>query len=80
MEVTGQLNAPATLPLGGRAPGTHWIRGCVGHTTILDTGGVQEDLLPLPGIETPFRRLPACSSLLYRMTYNLAYLKIGIMK
>jgi hypothetical protein len=30
MEVSGQLHAPAALPLGEIAPGTHWIGGWVG--------------------------------------------------
>jgi hypothetical protein len=30
MEVSGQLYAPAALPAGDRAPGTHWIGGSVG--------------------------------------------------
>jgi len=31
--VSGQLHAPAALPPGKeRAPGTHWIGGCVGNS------------------------------------------------
>jgi hypothetical protein len=29
MEVSGQLHAPAAFPARERAPGTHWIGGCV---------------------------------------------------
>jgi hypothetical protein len=36
MEVSGQLHAPAALPPGERAPGTHWIGGWVGPTAVLD--------------------------------------------
>jgi hypothetical protein len=46
MEVSGQLHAPATLPLGERAPGTHWIGGWVGLGAILDT--VVKRKIPAP--------------------------------
>jgi hypothetical protein len=36
MEVSGQLHAPAALPLRERATGTHWV-GYVGPTAILVT-------------------------------------------
>jgi hypothetical protein len=36
MEVSGQLHAPATLPKGERASGTHWIGGWVDPRTGLD--------------------------------------------
>jgi len=36
MEVSGQLHAPAALPLGEIAPGTHWIGGWVGPRAICD--------------------------------------------
>jgi hypothetical protein len=29
MEMSGQLHAPAALPPGEIAPGTHWIEHCV---------------------------------------------------
>jgi hypothetical protein len=35
MEASGQLHAPAALPLG-KAPGTHWIGGWVGIRAVLD--------------------------------------------
>jgi hypothetical protein len=36
MDVSGQLHAPAALPPGERAPGTHWIGGWVGPRAVLD--------------------------------------------
>jgi hypothetical protein len=35
MEVSGQLHAPAALPPGERALGTHWIVGWVGPSVSL---------------------------------------------
>jgi hypothetical protein len=36
MEVSGQLHAPAALPLGEKAPGTQWIEGWVGPKACLE--------------------------------------------
>jgi hypothetical protein len=36
MEVSGQLDAPAAIPRGDGAPGTHWLKGWVGPTAGLD--------------------------------------------
>jgi hypothetical protein len=36
MEVSGQLDAPATLSFGERAPDTHWVGGWVGPRIGLD--------------------------------------------
>jgi hypothetical protein len=36
MEVSGQLHAPAVLPPGEGAPGTHWIGGWVDPRAGLD--------------------------------------------
>jgi hypothetical protein len=68
MEVSGQLHAPAALPLGERAPGTHWIGGRVDPRAGLDD--VEKlKFLPPPGLE--LRRLgrPASSQSLYRLSY-----------
>jgi len=37
MEVSGQLHAPDTSPLGIQPPGNHWIGGWVGPTISLGT-------------------------------------------
>jgi hypothetical protein len=50
MEVSGQLHAPAALPPGERAPGTHWIRCWVSPRVGLDV--VEErKILHCRGIE-----------------------------
>jgi hypothetical protein len=36
MEVNGQIHASATLPIGQRASGPHWIEGWVGPRVGLD--------------------------------------------
>jgi hypothetical protein len=54
MEVSGQLHAPAALPLG-RAPGTHWIRGWVGPRTVLNA--VVKRKIPSPRRESNPRTL-----------------------
>jgi hypothetical protein len=36
MEMSGQIHAPAAIPPGKRAPGTHWIGGWVGPGAGLD--------------------------------------------
>jgi hypothetical protein len=48
--VSGQRHAPAALPLGERAPGTHWIVGWMGLGTGLDDVE-KETFLTLPGPE-----------------------------
>jgi hypothetical protein len=50
MEASGQLHAPAALPPGERAPGTHWIGGWVGPRTGLDDME-KRNVLALPGLE-----------------------------
>jgi hypothetical protein len=42
MEVSGQLHAPAALPPGERAPGTHWIGGWVGPRAVLEAEEYQK--------------------------------------
>jgi hypothetical protein len=36
LEVSGRLHASAALPIGERAPDTHWIGGWVGPEASLD--------------------------------------------
>jgi hypothetical protein len=50
MEVSGQFHAPAALPTGETAPGTHWLGGWVGPIADLDVMEKRK-ILPLPGIE-----------------------------
>jgi hypothetical protein len=44
MDVSGQLQATASLPLGRQLPVKYWIRGRVGHEADLDA---------VPGTEPP---------------------------
>jgi hypothetical protein len=37
MEVSGQIHAPAALPLKEKDPGAHWIGGWVGPKAGLDS-------------------------------------------
>jgi hypothetical protein len=48
--VSGQLHAPAALPPGERAPGTHWIGGWVDLRAGLDDMGKRK-FFTLPGFE-----------------------------
>jgi hypothetical protein len=68
LEVSAQLHAPATLPPGERAPGTHWIGGWVGPRTRMDDVE-RRKILFLPG--QVLRRLsrPARRQSLYRLSY-----------
>jgi hypothetical protein len=43
MEVTGQLHAPAALPPGERAPGTHWIGALVDPRVCLDAVEIRQN-------------------------------------
>jgi hypothetical protein len=48
--MSDQLHAPAALPFGARAPGTHWIGGWVGPRAGLDTVENKKNFFPLPVI------------------------------
>jgi hypothetical protein len=48
MKASGQLHAPAALPLGKRAPNTHWIGGWVGLRVTLDA--VVKRKIPSPSV------------------------------
>jgi hypothetical protein len=63
LEATGQLHAPAALPLG---IDTHWI-GWVGARTVLDYGKMRKTL-PLPELELRPLGRPARSQSLYRVS------------
>jgi hypothetical protein len=63
MEVRGELQAPAALPPGERAPGIHWVGGWVAPRADLDPMENRK-ILPLLGIEPR----PSSSSL-YRLSY-----------
>jgi hypothetical protein len=70
--VSGQLHSPAALPPGEKAPGTHWIGGCVNPRAGLDDVGKRK-FLTLPGLELrPFGR-PAHSQSLYRLLQRYSY-------
>jgi hypothetical protein len=45
MEINGQLHAPAALP-PLKAPGTHWIGGCVGPRAGFDAVEKEKNLAP----------------------------------
>jgi hypothetical protein len=47
MEVSSQLHALVALPSGERAPGTHWLEGCVGPRVGLDTVEKRKSLAPV---------------------------------
>jgi hypothetical protein len=47
---SGQFHAPAALPFGERAPGTHWIGGWVDLRADLDDLEKRK-FLTLPGLE-----------------------------
>jgi len=52
MEVTGELPAPTTLPLGKEPPITYWIGGRVGLRVSLDAMAKKQKITsPLPEIE-----------------------------
>jgi hypothetical protein len=53
MEVSGQLHTPAALPLGERAPGSHWIQGWVGPRADLEAAGNRT-----PAVQPVDRRYP----------------------
>jgi hypothetical protein len=53
MEVSAQLHAPAALPPGKRAPGTHLIGGWVGPRAVLDA--VVKRKIPSPHRESNTR-------------------------
>jgi hypothetical protein len=60
---------------GERAPGTHWIGGCVNPETFRDD--VEErKFLTLPGLELRFLRRPTHSQLLYRLRYPGFHLRV----
>jgi hypothetical protein len=63
---SGQLHAPATLPPGKRASGTHWIGEWIGPRAGLDDVG-KKQLLTLPGLELRPLGHPARSQPLYRL-------------
>jgi hypothetical protein len=51
MEVSGQFHAPAALPPGESAPGTHWIGGWVGPRA--DVDAVEKRKIFPTGIRSP---------------------------
>jgi hypothetical protein len=51
MNVSGHLRAPAALPPGKTAPGTHWMGGWLGPRDGLDN--VKKKYLPYVGNRTP---------------------------
>jgi hypothetical protein len=66
--VSGQLNAHAALPPGGKDPGAHWTGGSVGLRAGLDDVE-KKKFLNLPGLELrPLGRV-ARSQSLYRLRY-----------
>jgi hypothetical protein len=66
--MSGQLHAPAALPPGERAPGTHWIGGWVDPRADLDDVE-KKKFLALPGFEFRFLCRPARSQSLYPQRY-----------
>jgi hypothetical protein len=66
--VSDQLHAPAALPPGERAPGTHWIRGWVGHCSRSGRRGEEKILDPTGTRTLPFGR-PARSQSLCWLRY-----------
>jgi hypothetical protein len=62
--MSGQFHAPAALPPGERAPGTHWKGGWMTQYGLNDVEKIK--IFTLPGIE-PGR--PAWSLYLYRLRY-----------
>jgi hypothetical protein len=67
LATSGQLHAPAPLPSGKRASGTHWIGNWVGPRAGLDDVG--EKTLPLVGLELRLLGRPTRSQSLYRLRY-----------
>jgi hypothetical protein len=64
----GQLHAPAALPPGERAVGTHWIGGWVDPRVGL--GDVEKrKFLTLPALELRPLGRPAPNQSLYRLRY-----------
>jgi len=51
MEVSGQLHAPAALPLGERTPHTHWIRRLGGPQSQSECGGEEKNSQSLLGMK-----------------------------
>jgi hypothetical protein len=74
MEVSGQLHAPAALPPGERAPGTHSIGGWVGPTTGLDDVEKRKFLLPL-GLELRPLGRPVRSQSLCRLRSHQVFMQ-----
>jgi hypothetical protein len=58
--VSGQLHAPAALPPGERARGTHWIGGWVDLRAGLDDLE-KKKFFTLPGLELQFLNRPVRS-------------------
>jgi hypothetical protein len=67
LKKSGQCHAPAALPLGERATGTHWIGRWVDPRTGLDELG-EIKTLPVPGIKLRPLGRPDRSQSLYRLT------------
>jgi hypothetical protein len=68
MEVSGHLHAPAALPTGESAPGTHWMGDWVNSRVSLDNME-KKKCLALPGHELRSLDRPASSQSLYRLRY-----------
>jgi hypothetical protein len=59
---------PGRYAPGERAPGTHWMGGLVGPSTVLD-GVEKRKFLTLAGLELRPLGRPACSQSLFRLHY-----------
>jgi hypothetical protein len=70
--VSGQLHAPAALPSGERATGTHRIGVWLGPRAGLKDVK-KRSFLTLPGLELRPLGRPARSRLLYRLRYPGSY-------
>jgi hypothetical protein len=66
--MSGQLHAPAALPPGERAPGTHWI-GCWVDPRVGLDDVKKRKFLTLPGLELRTPDRSARSQSLYRLRY-----------
>jgi hypothetical protein len=73
--VSGELHAPAALPLWERALGTYWIGGWVNPRACLDDVEKRK-FLTLPGFELRPLGRPAPRQSLYRLQYPCSPINI----
>jgi hypothetical protein len=66
--VIWSASRPGRFTPGLRAPGAHWIGGCMGPRTGLDNVEKRK-ILTLPGLELRPLGRPPSSQLLYRLSY-----------